>query len=483
VALRQTAARSILWSALENGSVSVIAFLSLIILAKLLQPSDFGVFSVSLAVVEIAGIFTNMIFHDALIQRNIATDDHFKSAFTVSVILSLIVYALLWLGVPYLASLIGDDRVQDVVRVLGLGLLITGPAGVLAARRSREFEFRLLAMRTLAGRLSGIVLAIISAFLGLGFWALVIQHLATMVLGSATLLLWNPYRELRVTTDLRPLRDLLSYSFAAITSLAASFLTKRIFVFCVGMFLGTETAGFLNLAFRLVDSVWSISATAVAQVLLPTLARLQTDRLRLIEAYRTSLKGASTILYPIFATLGLLAPELIQLVFGDKWTPSSLYVLALSALTFVQVAGLPATPVLRATNHIKDVCLINVFTLLNMLAVIAITHLSSDYVALAVWSAAELLSFAATAIALHFRLRIPISQQLGDVLTPLLAATSMVLTVHIARDWLAPGLAAPWRLLELGVVGGFTYVAFMLAFGRRFVVPVFAMARVLLAKE
>src|SRR3954453_17715398 len=173
MALRHKAAKSILWSGLESGSTSLIAFLSLVVLAKLLQPRDFGVFSVSLAVVETAGIFTNMIFHDALVQRSVVTEKHFDSAFTVSIFLSLIVYALLWIAFPYVALAVQDDRVRDVGRTLGLGLLITGPAGVLAAKQSREFGFRLLAMRTLAGRLGGATFGIVSACLGLGLWALV----------------------------------------------------------------------------------------------------------------------------------------------------------------------------------------------------------------------------------------------------------------------------------------------------------------------
>src|SRR5258705_6769667 len=96
MALRHKAAQSILWSGLESGSTSLIAFLSLVVLAKLLQPRDFGVFAVSLAVVETAGIFTNMIFHDALVQQSVVTEKHFDSAFTVSIVLSLFLYALLW---------------------------------------------------------------------------------------------------------------------------------------------------------------------------------------------------------------------------------------------------------------------------------------------------------------------------------------------------------------------------------------------------
>ena len=116
--LRHKAVKSILWSGLESGSTSLIAFLSLVVLAKLLEPRDFGVFSVSLAVVETAGIFTNMIFHDALVQQSVVTEKHFDSAFTVSIVLSLIVYALLWIAFPYVALAVQDDRVRDVGRTL-----------------------------------------------------------------------------------------------------------------------------------------------------------------------------------------------------------------------------------------------------------------------------------------------------------------------------------------------------------------------------
>jgi len=72
--------------------------LSLVVLAKLLQPRDFGVFSISLALVKVAGIFTNMIFHDALVQQSVVTEKNCDGAFAVSIALSLIVYALLWIA-------------------------------------------------------------------------------------------------------------------------------------------------------------------------------------------------------------------------------------------------------------------------------------------------------------------------------------------------------------------------------------------------
>ena len=86
---------------------------------------------------------------------------------------------------------------------------------------------------------------------------------------------------------------------------------------------------------------------------------LQHDRLRLTKAYRLSVASASAILYPAFAGLGVVAPELIQLLFGSKWAPASPYVFALSAVTFLQIARFPSAPLLSSIGYVRDVAAAN----------------------------------------------------------------------------------------------------------------------------
>src|SRR5262249_17547942 len=155
--------------------------------------------------------------------------------------------------------------------------------------------------------------------------------------------------------------------------------------------LGTERAGLLNLAFRLVDTIWAVSATAVSQVLLPTLSRLQQDRERLLNAYRMSLKMALTVLFPAFAGLGVLAPDLIGALFGRKWAPAAPYVLILSVLTFVQLPRLPAVSLLSAAGHLRTISCISVLVLAYMAAAIGVTRLPDEFITLAVWGGGEAL--------------------------------------------------------------------------------------------
>jgi PST family polysaccharide transporter len=193
--------------------------------------------------------------------------------------------------------------------------------------------------------------------------------------------------------------------------------------------------------------------------------------------------SASTILYPAFAGLGVVAPELIQLLFGSKWAPASPYVFALSAVTFLQIARFPSAPLLGSIGRVRDVCLINVATLACMSTAIALTHLTPDYAALAVWGGVEFITFAATVLTLHLGLGITMSQQLNDVFVPFFASISMMVVTQIARSFLPVESSPHLRLLELGMIGALTYLALMFVFGRQFLNPLVGMARVVLVKD
>src|SRR5262249_35761710 len=173
VSLKRTAVTSVMWSALENASTTLIAFLSLVILAKLVGPQDFGVYSVALSIIEIAGIFTNMFFYEALIQSSKVEDRHFDGAFTASIVISVSMFGLVWFIFPLVASLIGDIRIITIGQVLACSLILTGPMSIFGAKLAREFVFRILALRTFVGRVVGALIGIAAALYGMGVWALV----------------------------------------------------------------------------------------------------------------------------------------------------------------------------------------------------------------------------------------------------------------------------------------------------------------------
>ncbi|MFK4538403.1 lipopolysaccharide biosynthesis protein [Bradyrhizobium ottawaense] len=460
LSLARTAIGSIWWSIVENGSLTAVSFVTLIIFAKLLEPNDFGSYAVAVSVIEVAGIFTNMLFHDALVREPKASDSHFNAAFTVSLLVSIVVFVILLTIFPLLATLVGDSRIGDIGRVLGVGLLIEAPTSILNARLRKEFGFRLLAIRTLIGRTAGAAIGILVALQGFGIWSLVIQSLSMTILGCATLVVLSAWRP-RMTRELRPLADVLNYSVGAVTSLATNFATKRAFIFFAGVFLGVETVGFLNIAFRLVDTVWAISATAISQVMLPLMARLQDERERLLNSYKIVLGIGCSLIYPLFVGIGCEARELISVIFGNKWLPAAEPALWLSLLVFVQAPRLFMTSLLSAIGEIKGIRSANLIALAFMAVAIAVTRLADTNYALSVWSSCECLALAMLIMLVYRKCGLSPHEHLRIVIPPAIASCLMAVAISLTRH-LLPDTQAGLNILLLSVVGFLAYAGLSL---------------------
>jgi len=149
------AARSVIWSAVENGGLAAVSFGSLVVYARFLTPSDFGLFSIVLATVDLLTVVVTMLFHDALVQRQHVTERHFNTAFTVSLGLGLVMLAVCASLAPLLAKLLGNPTAAPLLGVMALSFPLAALSSSIAAYHRRELEFKALAIRSLAGRLVG----------------------------------------------------------------------------------------------------------------------------------------------------------------------------------------------------------------------------------------------------------------------------------------------------------------------------------------
>ena len=185
---RAGAARSTVWSAVENGGLALVSFGSLVVYAQFLGPAEFGLFSIVLALVELLDVLVSMLFHDALVQKPVVTDRHFDTAFTASMLLGLMLLSACWLLAPAFAGLVHHDQAAAVLGWTALRFPFTALGATIVARQRRDLSFRVLALRSLVGRLGGAVLGIVLVALGAGVWGLVAQQVA--IAGAASLVLW-----------------------------------------------------------------------------------------------------------------------------------------------------------------------------------------------------------------------------------------------------------------------------------------------------
>ena len=462
VSSRKTA-NSLLWSGIENGSLAIISLGSLIVYSRLLSASEFGLFSIVIAITDLLGVLATMLFHDALIQRRDVTTMHFDTAFTAGLALSIALMAGCWGLAPLFMRIVRQPSAGQVLGWMAAMLPCLAMSATIVAQQRRQFAFRSLAVRSLVGRVLGCVTGVTAAFLGAGIWSLVFQQIVTAVVGS--LVLWfSCDRTPTIRFGRLEFNQLITFGMFSVGSLFLSFSTKRLFTIFAGLLLGVTAAGYLNLSFRVVDVLWAILSTAVSQVSLPMLVALQSDPARLERAYKKSVQYACLLIYPFFVGIAVTAPEIVNIVFGQQWAPAVPSVTALACFVLTQAPRLFVIPVLIAVGRPRDPLVGIVAELAFMLAAVTVLGLPTLPWAIGVWLASECIQIPFSTWMLRRATHYSVVDQFAGIRTPLLAAAALALAAACTRVILPSELGEHQRLATLVLVGATVYLtaAFML---------------------
>ena len=479
---RSLAAKSVLWSTVENGGLALISFGALIIFSRVLTPTDFGIFSAMLALVELLGVLVIMTFHDALVQRKEVTELHFDTAFTFTIVLSLVFAGGCAVFAPFFAHLFGKPEAWPLLVGLSLCFPASALSATIVAQQRRELQFRALAFRSLIGRFAGALVGITLVVLGAGVWGLVVQQVLIIFLGSVVLwVLADKHPRLRFGWP--EFKQLARFGLPSVGGVFLTFSIKRLFIIFAGIFLGAEAAGYLNLSIRAVDVFWAIAATAVSQVALPILAGLQSYRARLQRAYQQATTFACLALYLCFGALALMAPEVVEVLFGARWVSIAPYVSVLAALIVVQAPRLMAAPVLTAMGHPRDLLLALVAELILVLTAVFASGMPSVWWAIGIWAARELLGAPITGWLLWRRTGLGVRSQLLGVAVPASALAAMAVAVFAVRPWLGSDLGVTWRLLILLPVCAVAFVSTIVLVDRSLVRAVIGLGTAALSRR
>ena len=188
---------NLIWKFSERILAQLISFVVSIVLARILLPDEYGIISIVLVFISFADVFVTSGFSTALIQKKDANETDFSTIFYCSLLTSGAIYLFLFLIAPYVAKFYKMQMLCPVLRVLAIRLPISAYNSVQHAYVSRNMLFRKFFFSTLFGTLISGVFGIVSAVVGFGVWALVIQYLTNTIIDSIILsftIRWRPRR-------------------------------------------------------------------------------------------------------------------------------------------------------------------------------------------------------------------------------------------------------------------------------------------------
>lgn len=319
--LKARSIKGLLWSTSESIGVAALSLGSFIVLARLLDPADFGAVALASAFIICFNLVVAHSFADAVVLRSRLQPSHLDTAFWSTNLLSLAMAAACYGGAGFLADWLGEPRLANLLPWLAFVLALNGAGMIPIALFRRELRFRTIAICNLCGRFAGATAGITMAILDFGAWSLVGQQLVTAIVTNIavfTAVRWRP----RFRFSLAYLRETAGFGFHVSASQVVGGVGEQALNLLVGTLFGSVVLGHFSVAWRMIQLIRSLIATAVYQVAFSAFARLRDDRAAFVRAFEQATQMSCFVGFPISIGLALTAEPALLSLFGSKWVTS-----------------------------------------------------------------------------------------------------------------------------------------------------------------
>lgn len=332
--LGRSALRGSVLMGLAQAGKMAVTMASIVILARLLAPEDFGLVAAISPLVAFVGLFRNLGLQQALVQRKSVEPAHLNQAFWISLWVGLAASLVVFLAAPAVGAFYGDPRLVPLVRVASLSLVLGSLTTVPIALLSRRFAFGVIAAQELAMALAALGLAVAGAIAGLDAMALVAGTVGAAAAGLALVWGFAPYRPGRpvLTADGALMRfgaNLTGFNLV-------NFFSRNADNVLIGRFAGMAALGFYDRAYKLLLFPIQNINQPLSQIMIPILSRVQDEPERLKRIYLEVNWALALLILPGIAAAGMQSEALIALLFGPQWAPTAPIFAWLALASFVQ---------------------------------------------------------------------------------------------------------------------------------------------------
>jgi O-antigen/teichoic acid export membrane protein len=336
MSLRAKAYSAAWWTTGRGAADELLRLVFFVVLARLLSPEVYGLMALVMVYLAIVEVVAEHGFTRTLIQKAELRPEHLDTAFWYQILLSLLAFTLGVLGAHPIARLLGQPQLAAVLQALAVMTPLVVLNSVQRALLQREFRLNILAVAKLASTLAGGALGVTLALRGFGIWSLVAQQLAAALLGAVVVWAasaWRPGLRVRRAA----LGELLSFSSSLLALGCLNLLKNQADKFIIGVFLGPASLGFYSVSRRLVDVLVNVFVRPISQLTLPVFSRLQHSQNQARAAYALAIRGSTAFAIPVLCVLFVLAPDIVSLTLGARWSEVSSLIRLLSLFGLCQV--------------------------------------------------------------------------------------------------------------------------------------------------
>ncbi len=316
-----TIIKNLIWRYAERMGAQIIQFVLSIVLARLLTPNDYGVISLITVFINIGLTFAHAGMGQALVQKKAVEKIDFSTVFYISLAVALFVYGILFFSAPLVANFYNQTVLIDIIRVLGIIVVIGAVNSVQQAYVQKTMQFKFFFWATLGGTVASAFVGIYMAYTGYGVWALVGQQLSSQIANTIILFIvvkWRPALEF----SWKRAKELFSFGWKMLCSGLLEQVYINLYSLIIGRFYSATELGYYNRGKQFPIIIVNNINTTIDSVLFPALSEVQDKKAQLKSMTRRSIVTSTFLIFPMMAGLAAMAEPITLLLLTEKWLPA-----------------------------------------------------------------------------------------------------------------------------------------------------------------
>jgi len=459
--LARSVKSGVAWSTLTFGLTKGLAFLSMLVLARLLAPSQFGVVAALTVVLGVIELIADLGMKSSVIyEQEQGAGERVQVAFTVNMLLVVALTAAAFIAAPALASFFHASGHVGLFRLAALDIFITGLGQVHDGLLLRDLRFRARIVTQVVSAIVRAVVGVTLALLGFGAASLVWG----LVAGTAawTVALWVATGFLPTFHFRRAVaRSILGYGVAASVMELVDQLTIQVDTTVVGRVLGTSALGLYSVGTRIPSMALENIANQVSLVAFPALARKRVlDAEGVAGSTLRLVRYESLYALPLAAGLAVMARPIVETVFSAKWLDATGVFAAVAVMSGISASGFALGDAFKALGRQRVMVALNIIEF--PVIVVAILIAAPYGITTVAWVRAgmELLWVTMMTLSAVWVVGIPARRTLVAMWPGMAAAVGVVLATGPVRLWVPiPTVPKVIAGAIAGAVGGLAALA------------------------
>jgi PST family polysaccharide transporter len=330
---QQAALRGGLSSVVSRAFSAMVQVCSVVVLARLLTPEDYGLVAMVLAITSVTPMIVDLGTREAVGQQARITQGEVSALFWITITAGLLFALLIVLISPSIARLYGEPRLIEIAWVSSLTVLASALTCQHYGLLRRAMMFRQVALVEAGANFVGACAAVGMALLGTGYWALVMRPLVTALCVVGGVFWYCPWIP-RKPTITSGVKEMLRFGANMMGFTVADFVGRNADSVAIGLTAGAQRLGFYRKALLIYDNLLDLTVAlhAVAAV---SLSKLRDDHVELRRLWAKGLRTLSFYAMPAFGIVAVIGNDLIYLVLGERWSFAGIL------LTLLALRGIP----------------------------------------------------------------------------------------------------------------------------------------------